>query len=124
MSFLHNPIESLKLQKDFKRVYKQGKYAHDALFVMHVAPNNLGKTRLGISISKKVGCAVVRNYVRRLVKENCRLMGQAIIKPGLDIIIVARIPAGLLKASKSKENAFSQVFNALDRLFGKLSVKI
>jgi len=112
-------MESLKSQKDFKRVYNQGKYAHDALFVMHIVYNNLGKTRLGISVSKKIGCAVVRNRVRRLVKENCRLMGQAVIKSGYDIIIVARVPAGQLK-----DNAFSQVSNALNCLFAKLSVKI
>jgi len=90
--------------------------------------NNLGKTRIGISVSKKVGCAVVRNRVRRWVKEKCRLMGQATIKPGYDIIIVARVPVGQLNKSKSdkikENNAFSQVSNALDRLFNKLLVKI
>ena len=122
MSFLRSPIESLKSQKDFKRVYNQGKYAHDALFVMHIVHNNLGKTRIGISVSKKIGCAVVRNRVRRLVKENCRLMGQAAIKSGYDIVIVARVPVGQLV--QSKVHAFSQVSNALDRLLNKLSVKI
>lgn len=119
MSFLHKPIETLKSQRDFKRVYKQGKYAHDALFVMHFVHNNLGKTRLGISVSKKVGCAVVRNRVRRLVKENCRLMGHAVMKSSYDIVIVARVPAG-----QPKNQTFSQVSNALERLFNKFSEKI
>ena len=119
MSFLLKPIETLKSQRDFKRVYKQGKYAHDVLLVMHIVNNNLGKTRLGISVSKKVGCAVVRNRVRRLIKENCRLMGHAVMKSGYDIVIVARVPVGQLK-----DNAFSQVRNALDRLFNKLTEKL
>ena len=81
--------ESLKKNSDFKKVYSQGKSFANKYLVMYVLENNLGKNRLGISVSKKVGNSVVRHRVTRLVRESYRLH-EDIFNSGLDIVIVAR----------------------------------
>lgn len=59
------------------------------LFSVHALPNTAGKPRLGLSISKKVGTAVVRNGIRRRLKEIFHSAGDGL--PGhLDLVISAR----------------------------------
>ena len=84
----------------------------NAYFVMYVMPNDLQVNRLGISVSKKVGRAVIRNRVRRLVKESCRLRANRVIN-GFDIVVVARAAAGSLP----KEGSFCRLDKALESLF-------
>lgn len=82
-------INSLKKNKDFQEVYRyRHSYANRSL-VMYVKPNGRGDTRIGISVSKKVGNSVVRHRVTRVIRECCRLHQQELLK-GLDIILVAR----------------------------------
>ena len=56
---------------------------------MYVKENGLGKNRIGISVSKKVGNSVVRHRITRLLRESYRLH-ESIFNSGLDIVIVAR----------------------------------
>lgn len=56
---------------------------------MYCIKNNQEFNRLGITVSKKVGKAVVRNRARRLLKESYRLLEDN-VRPGFDIVIVAR----------------------------------
>lgn len=79
----------LTKNKEFQRVYSRGKYAASTLLVIYVHHNNLPITRLGITTSKKVGNSVKRNRMRRLIKENTRLLYSRLDK-GLDLVIVAR----------------------------------
>ena len=87
-----NFSESLKKNQDFQSVYRNGKSYANRLLVMYVLENNLGKNRLGISVSKKVGNSVVRHHVTRLVRESYRLQ-ENIFNSGLDIVVVARANA-------------------------------
>jgi ribonuclease P protein component len=73
-------------------------------------------SRLGLSVSKKVGNAVTRNRVRRLVKESFRLTPPA---PGYDYVVVARPAAGLLP----RRGAFAQADTALDGLLKRLGAR-
>ena len=84
-----NFSESLKKNSDFKIVYSQGKSYANKYLVMYVLENNMGKNRIGISVSKKVGNSVVRHKVTRLIRESYRLQ-ESIFNSGLDIVIVAR----------------------------------
>lgn len=84
--------ESLKKNSYFQNVYKNGKSYANRFFVMYVLKNDLGKNRLGISVSKKVGNSVIRHHVTRLVREAYRLQ-EEIFNSGLDIVVIARVPA-------------------------------
>ena len=81
--------ESLKKNSDFKNVYTQGKSYANKYLVMYVLENDLGKNRIGISVSKKVGNSVVRHRITRLIRESYRLH-ENIFNSGLDIVVVAR----------------------------------
>lgn len=80
--------ERLKKNSDFKPVYSKGRSFATKILVMYYRPNRLSVNRIGFSISKKVGKAVVRNRIRRLIKENLREIFD--IRSGYDIIFVAR----------------------------------
>ena len=66
-------MESLKKNDDFRLVYRSGKSCANRYLVMYAKPNDLGTSRIGISVSKKVGNSVVRHRIKRLVKESYRL---------------------------------------------------
>ena len=102
--------ESLKKNHQFQFVYKNGKSYANKYLVMYVKENGLGKNRIGISVSKKVGNSVVRHRVTRLVRESYRLH-ESIFNSGLDIVIVARPSAATV--------GFNEVESALLHL-GKL----
>ncbi len=87
-----NFSESLKKNDDFRNVYKKGKSFANRYLVMYVLENHMGRNRLGISVSKKVGNSVVRHRVTRLVREGYRLH-ENIFNSGLDIVVVARVNA-------------------------------
>ena len=109
-------IESLKKTGDFKKVYNRGKCVSGQLFVVYALRNDLKMNRLGLSISKKVGKAVVRNRLRRRVKESYRLILCGDVESGHDIVIVARATAGTL----ADDTAFAQITAALRNQFRKL----
>ena len=84
--------ENLKKNSDFKNVYTRGKSYANKYLVMYVLENNMGKNRIGISVSKKVGNSVVRHRLTRLVRESYRLH-EDIFNSGLDIVVVVRVNA-------------------------------
>jgi ribonuclease P protein component len=84
--------ESLKKNIDFQTVYRIGNSNANKYLVMYVMKNNLGKNRLGISVSKKVGNSIVRHRLTRLIRESYRLQEEK-FPCGLDIVIIARASA-------------------------------
>ena len=80
---------SLKKNWEFQLVYKKGKSLANKHIVMFVLKNDKGINRLGISASKKNGKAVVRNKLRRRLKEAFRAL-QPDILTGYDIVILPR----------------------------------
>lgn len=83
--------ESLCENRDFKRLYARGRSFVTPLCVVYVMKNRIGKTRVGITTSKKIGCAVKRNRARRLLSESFRLIvAEQPVKAGMDIVLVAR----------------------------------
>jgi len=108
-------VPSIRKTKAFKAVYSSGNQVVNAYFIMYAMANNTCTNRLGVSVSKKVGKAVVRNRVKRLVKESCRLRASSVIK-GFDIVVVARPAVGTLP----KEGSFRKVDKALESLFNRL----
>lgn len=84
---------SLTENREFKRLYSKGKSEADSLLALYVRKNWLSKNRLGITVNAKHGNAVKRNRVRRRIKEAYRI-NEHLLKPGFDIVIVARVKAG------------------------------
>ncbi len=86
-----NETERLRKDSDFRRVYKHGKSFANRYLVMYIMRNNLEYNRVGISVSKKVGKAIVRNKVKRRIRESFRLDVDQKIKSGYDIVFIARV---------------------------------
>ena len=85
-------INSLKNYRDFGKVYNHRKSFADKYLVMYVADNLTACSRIGISVSKKVGNSVVRHRTVRLIREVCRLHEEE-FAGGYDIVFVARVRA-------------------------------
>ena len=83
---------TLKMNYEFRRVYNKGKSGVSPFLVVYARPNRGGKNRLGVTVSTKLGKAVVRNRVRRRLREIYRL-SQPEMKQGYDIVLVARTRA-------------------------------
>ena len=79
---------ALKLNHIFRRLYSTSGHANSHL-VLYARKNRTDKNRVGITVSKKLGCAVVRNRVRRRLREVYRLNEQR-FAPGWDIVVIAR----------------------------------
>lgn len=84
--------ESLKKNKDFQIVYKNGTSFANRYLVMYVRKNGTEYNRLGISVSKKVGNSVVRHRITRLIREVYRLWEDT-FNSGLDVVVIARVSA-------------------------------
>lgn len=82
---------SLKLNHIFQRLYHTSGHANSYL-VLYARKNRTDTNRVGITVSKKLGHAVVRNRVRRRLREVYRLHELA-FQPGWDIVVVARTKA-------------------------------
>ena len=92
---------SLKLNHIFRRLYSTSGHGNGYL-VLYARPNRSTTNRVGVTVSKKLGCAVVRNRVRRRLREVYRL-NEAKFAPGWDIVVVAR--SRCVKADFSKLTA-------------------
>ena len=79
---------SLKLNHIFRRCYSSSGHANSYL-VLYARKNRSATNRVGGTVSKKLGCAVVRNRVRRRLREIYRL-NEHRFAPGWDIVVVAR----------------------------------
>ena len=105
----HHP-DKLTRKSEFQRGYKQGRKYWDRHFVIYVYVNHTSTTRLGITMSKKVGGSVQRNRVRRLVRESYRNLKPK-LRTGLDVIVIGRRVATSLKL----QNAQSALFHLFRR---------
>lgn len=87
-----NPEITVKENYEFRRIYRKGKSVVAPSMVLYCQRNRQGRTRLGVTVSTKLGKAVVRNRVRRRLREIWRL-NKKDMEPGWDIILVARVRA-------------------------------
>lgn len=99
--------ESLKKNKDFQIVYRQGKSYGNKYLVMYILKNGMNKNRLGISVSKKVGNSIVRHRLTRLIRESYRLQEEHFLC-GYDLVVIAR--------SSAKDRTFHEIDSALIHL--------
>ena len=79
---------TLKKNSDFRRLYAKGKSAATPWLVVYCRRNGSDRNRFGYTVSAKLGHAVVRNRIRRRLREISRLNAPA-MKSGWDIVVVA-----------------------------------
>ena len=79
---------ALKLNHIFRRLYHTTGQANGYL-VFYARKNRTEQNRVGITVSKKLGKAVIRNRIRRRLREVYRL-NEELFTPGWDIVVVAR----------------------------------
>ena len=84
-----NKDRRLKKAEEFRVVQREGKSWVNNLLVLRARANGTDTTRVGLSVSKRIGNAVVRNRVKRRLRE---LVRQMFIPDGWDIVFIARAP--------------------------------
>lgn len=80
----------LRRSGDVKRVYDEGRSWAHPLLVLIVRPNELGFSRVGVTASRKVGSAVERNRVKRLLREAARRLYPEFESKCWDVMLIAR----------------------------------
>lgn len=108
---------TIKKNKEFRKVYNHGYSAADKNVVIYKIKNSSSTARFGYTVSKKIGKAVVRNKIRRRLKEICRLNIDK-FDQGYDYIIIARIPAKRCSYWELQESVF-KVLKKLKRKAGR-----
>ncbi len=79
----------MKRNSEFQLVYQQAKRTGDGLLLVFARANGLGRTRIGLSVSRRFGCSVRRNRVKRVLREAFRL-AEGEIPSGMDLILIPR----------------------------------
>lgn len=101
---------SIKENRDFSYLYRRGTFVSSDCLILYFRKNRFQVNRLGITVSKKVGKAVVRNKVRRRIKEYYRKI-EGRLPVSYDFVIVAR--------NSAKDADFKKISSALGFLLRK-----
>ncbi|SDY89485.1 ribonuclease P protein component [Proteiniborus ethanoligenes] len=96
--------QKLKSNRDFRKTYDKGRSFANKYLVIFFVKNNLENNRIGIAVTKKIGKSVVRNKIRRRIREAYRL-NSGKVKQGYDIIFLSR--------ANAKEVGYNEIESAL-----------
>jgi ribonuclease P protein component len=92
-----SPQDRLRKRFEFGRARAQGRRVHTQSFVLLLRPNQLDRSRLGLTVSHKVGNAVRRNRIKRLLREVFR-QHRSLFPAAADVVVIAKTgcaPGGL-----------------------------
>lgn len=106
-------IISLKLNKEFKRLYYRGRFKGHTLLVTYVAKNGRKENRVGITTGKKVGKAVDRSRARRVIRAAWREVSPS-FPAGYDFVFVARPATPGAKSGQIARVMKGQVLSILE----------
>lgn len=113
--FKFTKADRIKSKKGFQLVYSSGRSVVDALSVIYVLTSNGEKAKIGLAVGKKLGPAVMRNRIKRMMREVFRVRKHE-LKPGVNIIWVAR-----KKLVAADYNTYDRVFMRLAKRAGLLN---
>ncbi|MDR0531214.1 MAG: ribonuclease P protein component [Oscillospiraceae bacterium] len=101
-------METLKLNKEFRRAYGRGKTVSAPALVVYAIKNRAGVCRYGITTSKKVGNAVERSRCRRIIREALRTLDEP-FRGNWDLVFVARGKTKYLKSTQVQQTMRAQL---------------
>jgi len=81
--------QKIRKNSEYKRIFSRARWISGKLITIHYLNGESKQSRWGIVVSKKIGSAVVRNRIRRKIREICRILDPLLVK-NLDLVIVAR----------------------------------
>ncbi|GIO23992.1 ribonuclease P protein component [Oceanobacillus sp. J11TS1] len=94
----------IKKNEEFQATFKHGKsFANRQLVIYYRKKEDQNHFRVGLSVGKKIGNAVVRNRIKRLLRASFQELEQD-IKPYYDIVIIARIPTRTMSYEMMKKS--------------------
>jgi ribonuclease P protein component len=108
--------QRLSRSKDFDAVYRQGRSVSTRFLVLYWFPREEAddEPRLGLAVPKAVGGAVVRNRVKRQLRETWRELGDR-VRPGHDYVLVARPPLAETAEARGHEWLVERVGEVLEK---------
>lgn len=103
----------VKNNREFNNIIQNGMYKKNNEFVIYYLDNELDHSRFGISVSKKIGNAVTRNYYKRIIRNICH-KNKNLYSKGKDYIIIMRKGLTLLKFDEVN-NSFIDLINKINK---------
>ena len=105
-------LHTVRNSRQFRQVYEQGQKFHTSLFSVFIQKTQGNERRVGITVTRKVGNAVIRNRCKRRIREALRILfGESVSMPGFDLVVNAK--SSLIEAE------FGQIVEALAKVIGR-----
>lgn len=107
--------ERLVKRKEFQRVFDEGRKFRNNELLVYAMPNGMDKSRIGLVVGRKVGNAVKRNRIKRILREAFRL-NKGLLNSGTDLIFIPR--PGLTSPTLSTiEDGFRRLLSKISEEF-------
>lgn len=100
--FSFTKTERIRKSSEYRILSKYGTRCYSDYFIIVSRKNQFSRSRLGITVSKKVGKAVIRNRIKRIIREYFRL-NRSMLPVYLDINVIVRQPSAKLENAQFRE---------------------
>lgn len=105
-------LQTVRNSRQFRQIYEQGQKFHTSLFSVFIQKTEGNERRIGITVTRKVGNAVIRNRCKRRIREALRILFEDSANPcGFDLVVNAK--SNLIEAD------FGQITESLAKVIGR-----